>query len=282
MSILVLGGQGKTASPIAALLHTAGLPFLVASRSTSSSSPYKQAHFDWLKEETYGNPFSKAVLEGLAPVATTYLVPPPIFDLAPPMIKFVDYAQQNGVKRFVLLSGSTIERGGPAMGQVHEHLATLNGIKYGVLRPTWFMEEHQRLAIKNESKIYSAAGDGRVPFVSTGDIARVAIRLLTDEEVPETEPVILGPEPLSYDQVAGILSSVLGREITHVKLTEDELTKHLESTGMPVEDARMLAGMDVMIREGAEDKTNNVVEELTGAPPMPFRDFAAREKDTWF
>jgi festuclavine dehydrogenase len=57
------------------------------------------------------------------------------------------------------------------------------------------------LAIKNENKIYSAAGDGKIPFVSADDIARVAFRALTDKKPHNTEHIILGPELLTYDQV---------------------------------------------------------------------------------
>lgn len=140
MTTLLLGGRGKTASRIASMLHEAGLSFLVASRSTTSSVPYCQAHFDWTNEETYGTPFSVVDTEHMRPITSVYLVPPPIFDLAPPMLRFVDFALRHGVMRFVLLSASTVEKGGPAMGQVHEYLCSLGtGIEYAVLRPTWFM-----------------------------------------------------------------------------------------------------------------------------------------------
>ncbi|KAJ7880911.1 hypothetical protein B0H13DRAFT_2050068 [Mycena leptocephala] len=42
-----------------------------------------------------------------------------------------------GVKRFVFMSASVIEAGGPMMGQVHEYLRSLT-VEYCVLRPTWF------------------------------------------------------------------------------------------------------------------------------------------------
>ncbi|KAB8073419.1 agroclavine dehydrogenase [Aspergillus leporis] len=287
MTILLLGGRGKTASRIAGLLHAADIPFLVASRSTSSTSPFRQAKFDWLIEESYESLFLKASAEGMAPITTAYLVPPPIFDLAPPMIKFVDFARQRGVRRFVLLSASTIEKGGPAMGQVHERLASLAGIEYAVLRPTWFMEnfsspqEPQRLAIRDENKLYSAAGDGRIPFVSADDIARVGFHALMDAGSSGKEYLILGPELLTYSEVASILTTVLGRQITHVNLSESELARYLETTGMPAEDSSMMAGMDSIIKNGAEQRLNHVVEEVTGFPPRSFHDFAVREKQCW-
>jgi festuclavine dehydrogenase len=57
------------------------------------------------------------------------------------------------------------------------------------------------LAIKNENKIYSAAGNGKIPFISTKDIARVAVHALTDKRLQAVEYIVLGPELLTYDEV---------------------------------------------------------------------------------
>ncbi|KAI0436162.1 putative ergot alkaloid A [Xylaria telfairii] len=286
MTILLLGGRGKTASRIAALVHAANLQFLVASRSVSTTSPYRQVHFDWTQDDTFKNPFVKASNDGMKPISSVYLVPPPIFELSPPMIRFVDFARQQGVRKFVLLSASIIEKGGEAMGLVHEHLDRLD-VEYTVLRPTWFMEnfsspnELQQVGIKDKSEIYSATGDGKIPFVSVDDVARVGFRALVDEKSHNTEHIILGPELLTYDQVAAILTSVLGRNITHIRLSEAELSRRLVALGMPAEDAEMLAGMDSMIKAGVEDRLNQVVEEITGTGPQSFYDFAVREKSNW-
>lgn len=57
-------------------------------------------------------------------------------------------------------------------------------------------------AIKNENAIYTATGDGLVPFVSASDIAAVAFRLLTDEKPPaQIDYRVVGPEHLTHDQV---------------------------------------------------------------------------------
>jgi festuclavine dehydrogenase len=146
MTILLLG-RGKTAAPLGALLHAAKRPFLVASRTIQPNCPFNQATFDWLDEETYENPFLKASIEnGLDPITAVWLVPPPVFDMAPPMIAFIDFARRRGVSRFVLLSGSTVEIGGPFMGQVHQYMASLKDIEYSVLRGTWFMRTYDLIS----------------------------------------------------------------------------------------------------------------------------------------
>ena len=93
-----------------------------------------------------------------------------------------------------------------------------------MLRPSWFQREfwlglfessllmsrtenfseHEAhvKSIRDESKIYSATGDGKIPWVSADDIAAVAVEVLTREEAPNTEYLVLGPELLSYNDVS--------------------------------------------------------------------------------
>ena len=55
--------------------------------------------------------------------------------------------------------------------------------------------------VAKKSTIYSATGDGKIPWISVEDIAAVAARALTDEEPHNREHLVLGPELLSYDEV---------------------------------------------------------------------------------
>ncbi|GAD93025.1 ergot alkaloid biosynthetic protein A [Paecilomyces variotii No. 5] len=286
MTILVLGGKGKTASRLASLLHEANIPFLQGTSSPGHGSQFNQSYFNWFEEKSYENPFVQASTEGLGPISAVYLVGPPVMDMVPPMLKFVDFARSKGVEKFVLLSASTVEKGGHSMGEVHGYLDSLKGINYVALRPTWFMEnllEDPHLSwIKNDNTIYSATGDGKIPFISADDIARVAFRILKDWDTQKTEYLILGPELLSYDQIANILTSLLGRKITHVSLSEPDFIQLLqERVGLPPNFAEMLAKMEVDVKNGDENRLSNSVQEVTGVSPQGFHDFADRNKQHW-
>lgn len=50
--------------------------------------------------------------------------------------------------------------------------------------------------------IITATGDGKLGFVSTEDIADVAVSALTDEKSHNTYHIIVGPELLSYSDVS--------------------------------------------------------------------------------
>jgi festuclavine dehydrogenase len=67
-----------------------------------------------------------------------------------------------------------------------------------------FSEGEHLQSIRDDNVIVSAAGDGKIPFVSVEDIARVAFHALTDEKIHSDEYHIVGPQLLSYDQVSKV------------------------------------------------------------------------------
>lgn len=132
MTILLTGGTGKSATPLANLLLEANKSVVLATRSGKVPAPFRGARFDWLDASTYNIPF-----EVDATIDRVYLIAPRIFDMLPPMKAFIDFAIEKGVERFVLMSAGLLEAGGPAMGLVHEYLASLD-VEYCVLRPSFF------------------------------------------------------------------------------------------------------------------------------------------------
>jgi festuclavine dehydrogenase len=56
--------------------------------------------------------------------------------------------------------------------------------------------------LKSDGKIYTACGDGKVPFISARDIAAVAAALFTKKETPVVITYrLIGPREYSYDEV---------------------------------------------------------------------------------
>jgi len=136
MTILVTGGTGKIGSKLAHLLDSAKVPFVLASRSGSAPVPFEGVKFDWFDESTYRNAF-----DAHADIDKVFLIPPALIDPTPIAKSFIDFAISKGVKRFVLISISTVEKGGDGNGKVHEYLVE-SGADYIVLRPTWFIGAH--------------------------------------------------------------------------------------------------------------------------------------------
>jgi ergot alkaloid biosynthesis protein len=274
MTILVTGGSGKTGRRLSSLLTGRNVAHKVALRQSTSDGGVQ---FDWTDVSSWQN--------ALADVTSVYMIAPAIqSDPAPLMIDFASLAMQLGTKRFVLLSASLLSRGGPGPGTVHDWLAT-NALEWAVLRPSWFMQNFTEgphaQTINAQNRIYSATSDGRVPFIDADDIARCAAAILMAESAPNTEFILTGRDLLSYDEVAARISRAVGRDIAHVRLSVEQLTAAHEVSGLNPLTARMLAMMDEAIGAGAENRTTNHVEELSGKTPTAFVDFVEQYSAHW-
>jgi festuclavine dehydrogenase len=263
MTTLIIGGTGKTGLGLARLLKAANYPVLLTSRSGKAPEPFKAAAFDWLDPATFENPFKLDTN-----IDRAYLVCPPVYDLLSLVKPFIDLAITKGVKRFVLLSASTVKPGDMILGQVHQYLLDV-GVDYTVLRPTWFMQNFATgfsLNIRENNEIVSATGNGQIPLVSTEDISQAAFDALTAEKSPNTDYLLLGPELYSYDEAAKLLSSIIGREITHKKISIEEQAQALAKRGLSPELANYLAKIQADVAEGsaAADFNDNTNRKIVG------------------
>lgn len=269
--ILVTGATGKTGLALVEQLNGADVDVRAATRSPYAAG---QVRFEWQDRSTH-----RSALNGVTGV---YLVAPTDANEHLPIMRpFLEDALEAGVQRFVLLSASILDETCPLMGEVHAWLAA-HAPHWTVLRPSWFMQNFvtQHLpGILGDDAIYSATQDGRVPFIDAADIAAVAARALTCPDFASGEaPILTGPETLSYDDAAAAISDVAGRAVRHEKLTADEMKGRFESFGIPADFAAVLASLDTMIAQGAEDRVTHEVERLTGAKPRNFEDFLQRNR----
>nr|POE99355.1 agroclavine dehydrogenase [Quercus suber] len=294
MTILITGSSGKTASQLARLLAPTH-PILVASRTPRADAIYPTVRLDWLDESTYSLPFNHATAKD-SPISAVYLVSPDVDEARKKIMTFVKHAVTQGTMRFVLLSAWENPEGGPLMGQAHAELRRMqhaDGIEWTVLRPHFFMENfaesYHQASIQHENKIYSAARDGRKPFIAAHDIAAVARVALLREISHNTDHYLTGPQSLSYDDVAQIFSEELDRKIEHVRLSRDAFERLLrDNAGLEPEMAMYMADLDERVacrrgggEEGEGEKVSDVVRQVTGVAPRTLRDFVREHRAEW-
>ncbi|KAF7555260.1 hypothetical protein G7Z17_g2263 [Cylindrodendrum hubeiense] len=78
-------------------------------------------------------------------------------------------------------------------------------------------------SIKEEGKIYSATGSGKIPFVSVDDVAAGGFHTLTSKQPPNSDYLVLGPELLTYADIAAIISFAIATQVVHAEWTIAEL-----------------------------------------------------------
>lgn len=265
-TVLVTGATGKTGSALTHVLRNMGVNVRAATRSPRAIG---DVSFDWRDASTF-----EAALDGVDGV---YLVAPTdTTEPLAPMQPFLEKATRR--RRLILLSSSSLPKGGPMMGEVHAWLAD-HSQDYAVLRPSWFMQNFltQHLSgIRHEDAIFSATGDGRAAFIDAEDIAAVAASMLTRPTALDgADPILTGPQTLSYDEVAQSIAEARGRAVRHVRLTVAELAERYEGYGLPPEYAMTLAALDEGIAKGSEDRVTAEVESWTDRSPNDLRSFLA-------
>jgi uncharacterized protein YbjT (DUF2867 family) len=149
------------------------------------------------------------------------------------------------------------------------------GIQWTVLRPGAFMSNalHWRASIRAQGKVFSNYGDGKLPPVHPRDIAAVAVRALTSDGHEGKAYPLTGPEALSMSEQVKILEDAIGQPLEYVPITDEAARKGMEQAGMPPCLIDALVPFAAFIRSGKAAHLCHTVEEVTGRPPLRFRDW---------
>lgn len=157
-----------------------------------------------------------------------------------------------------------------------------SGLEWTILRPHHFMQNLLDPTVFDRSAghVYSASGEGRIPFIDARDIAAAAVEVLTADGHEGRTYTLTGPEAVSYGDATGILSDVLDRDLEYVSESEDEAWRRLRGAGMPTWRVAALLAIAAYQRAGGPtERTTDAVERLTGRPPTRFRTFAEDHAD---
>lgn len=198
----------------------------------------------------------------------------------------VDEAKKKEVKHIVRLSalGAGAEPG-IQFGRWHrevEQYIEESGIPYTFLRSAGFMqhlENYNAVTIKHEGKFYLPAGEGKVNYIDTRDIAAVAVEALISEGHEGEIYDLTGPEALSHSEIAAILSEETMRAITFVDVPAAAAREAMLAQHIPERLVDAMLELYDVYRSGHSSEVTDTVEKITGRPPHTFRQFARDYKE---
>jgi uncharacterized protein YbjT (DUF2867 family) len=186
--------------------------------------------------------------------------------------------ERHGVKRVVGVSAlgrgtPWADQAGYATGSLAmDDLIASTGVAYRALTNPSFMDNiaRQAEAIKNQGVFFLAiAGDRKLPSVATRDTAAAASRLLLDQSWSGVDEVpLLGPEDLSFSDMAEIISEVLGKEVRYQQIPFEAYKDRFVRFGMS---EAMAQGMTDMARAKNEGLDSGVQRTPQNSPPTSFR-----------
>jgi NAD(P)H dehydrogenase (quinone) len=191
----------------------------------------------------------------------------------------IEAAATAGVRHVVYTSFPKPGAGHPVGAIATEHGETeailhKSGVAWTVLRNATFAELQVppgAMAVAG-GKLYTNAGDGRLASVSRRDCARVAAAVLTSDGHEGKTYDVTGPEALTQDELANLLSEISGRPVKLVPVGDRSLTWGLTRAGAPKPVARSIVAFGKAIREGYYDVVDPAVSVLTGHEPSSLRD----------
>ncbi len=240
----------------------------------------KLEHVDEIVKIDYSR--LETIADALNSIDKLFLRIPPSTEMVDISSNFVQEAKKNGVKFMVKLSAMNADlEPGYISGRLHrqvERIIEESEIPFAFLRPNSAMQNlisRSSQTVKNQSAIYLPAGDVKISLVDARDIAAVAVEVLTtngDQHMNKTYD-ITGPEAISHNQIAEILSKATGKSILYSNTSEDDMRSEMKKIGIAdwfIDNALELYNM---YRLGHRSKTTSVVEQLTKQKPTTFSQF---------
>ncbi|QMU27735.1 SDR family oxidoreductase [Adhaeribacter radiodurans] len=224
---------------------------------------------------------SESLKVALTGVTRVFLITPLTHNQVEIAKNFIDEAKQVGVKQIVRLSaiGADAEPGiqlGRWHHEIEKHLEN-SGIPYVILRPTSFMQNFINYAgasILQENKIYQPLGEGKVSYIDAHNIAAVAKVVLTQNDFKNQVLELTGPEAISVQEVAAILSEVTGRTITYVDVPDQAARQAMSSMHAPDWMIDAMMELNNISKSGYAATVTDTVEKITGQRGRTFKEFA--------
>lgn len=276
--ILITGGTGKIGNELTKLILNSNIKVRYALRN-----PDKIKHNDIetiLLDFHNFHLFDKA-LNGCDKLFL--LVPSAIENFNEIINNFVEKSKQSTITKIIFISALGIENEDESELFLAEMKIKNSGLDYVIIRPNWFMQNFTtfyRDSIKNR-KISIPAGTGKVSFIDVRDIAKIAFKALTDNNLSKKEINLTGPKAINYFEVAEIISNVLNEKVEYEPISDEHYTEILIKSGFDKLSARSIIWLYQAIRRGDASIITNDFQQIIGEPPTNFEQFANDYKNYW-
>ncbi len=186
----------------------------------------------------------------------------------------VNAAKASGVKHIIytsVLKATETLKFFPGIDHYHtETMLKQAGISYTVFRNTFYIEVLPMLlggALESGQWFY-AAGNAKVNFAARTDMAE-AIANVAANPAPHANKIyeITAGQSYSFQEIAGLVSKVVGKTISYIPVPIEELKEVLKQAGVPEAYIPMYASIAESISAGELDAVDGSLENLLKRKP---------------
>lgn len=192
-------------------------------------------------------------------------------------------AARAGAKRIAYASLPSPETSAVSFAPDHlqsEQAVKATGLHYLIFRDSWYAENllmslPQALA---SGQWYTSAGDGRTAYVTRDEIAAAIAGALANPPAESRTYTLTGSEALTNDEVAALATSLFGKPVQVVHLTDEQLADGMKAAGLPEAIIPTLVSFDTATRTGGLSTVTGDVEALSGSKPKPLKAYLEANK----
>lgn len=282
MRIAVTGASGRIGGEVVRLLAAQQRPVVALTRRPPAAGQWPAGVAARCAD--YGD--EQALAAALDGVGTLVLVSSdgPVADVIVHHRNVIRAAGRRGVAHIVALSGLDASLDSPfcyAVGYGYtEELLAGSGCAVSLARASIYTEFFLGFLARARAtgQLRLPAGDGRVSFVSRGDVARALAALATAR--PASRPQeITGPESLDMAALAALAQQEWATPIGYTATTPAGLVTDLAAGGEDPWWIYAYSSMFASIRDGRWAAVSTDTQRLTGTPPVPVRTILTRHTD---
>ena len=277
--IAVTGATGGVGGRVARALAAGGLPLRLVVRDPSRAP---ELGAEVAVAEYRDGAAMRAAFDG---AETVYLISgSESADRVAEHFSAVDAAAGAGVRRIVYCSFMGAAPDG-VFTFARDHAATEEriraaGLAHVFLRSCMYAEYVPAFA-SPEGVIRGPAGEGRAAFVSRDDVADVAAAVLADPEPYAGSAYdVTGPEALSLDEAAAILSDAAGREVVYERETLEQARESRRPSGAPDWEIEGWVTSYAALAAGTLVPPSETVREILGRAPRTLADVLREHPET--
>jgi uncharacterized protein YbjT (DUF2867 family) len=279
--ILLVGATGQVGSRVAAKLVDRGARVRVLARNVDAATALLGPDVEIVRGDLMDPP---SLTSALADVDIGYLATAPGPQMTEQEINFVDAADAVGLPRLVKLSAAYPDPGPDVIPFRWQAAITAwiekSGIPATVLRPTMFnsLLRWDAPTVKT-GKLRSVMGQSRFNITDPEDVADLAVAALTDPTHAGQTWYFGGPETVTYDDIAGTLTRVLGYRVEHIGVDEATLRAGLRASGLPDWLGDVLVNSAELARSGWFVIDDTVIRRVLGRPGRDLASWIERNRD---
>lgn len=281
MKILVTGASGNVGSYVVNELIALNENVVAAGTNVSKlidkfGDKIEPVYFDFTKPETFD--------EALKGVDRVFLMRPPHLGKPEDLYPFIDAVKKHEVKLLSFLSLMGVENNPIPPHHKIENYIEKSGIPFAHIRPGFFMQNISgvhSVEIVKLNQIFVPAGKSKTSFIDAADIGLAIATVLHDAKAHKNSTfTITGPEALTYDQVAEVLTKVTGRKITYARPSYLKYRNYyLKNRKLDKNYVNVTVALYFMTRMGTAKAVTDEFYLLTGKRPRTFEAFAREHKE---